>query len=179
MRDKFSARQRNLAFIILLYLTVFLTGMLYHIDSRYLKLDEKTKDRIYLQAKEKYEVNSKMTQTTMVSFEINAKGVLALWSLADKDGKKYFQYAIKSLLIDFRYILVYPLMLAMAILWAGANLKQRNQIWLSHIGTYIAWGQLAAACLDIVENCCLLYILTNPQSISRVSQKFLRKLSGP
>ncbi len=63
--------------------------------------------------------------------------------------------ARRQILIDFGYLLVYPLLLALAC----AMLSESPRNALAAVGLFLSWAVLAAAPLDAVENLALLRML--------------------
>jgi hypothetical protein len=81
----------------------------------------------------------------------NAQAILDSW---DAQAKIYAGF---SLGLDFLFILAYPTTVALACLWT-ANLA-RTPGWLAATANGLAWGQMAAAGLDVVETAASFYLV--------------------
>lgn len=81
----------------------------------------------------------------------NAQAMLDSW---DAQAKIYAGF---NLGLDFLFILAYPTTIALACLWT-ANLA-RTPGWLAVTANGLAWGQIGAAALDLVETAASFYLV--------------------
>ncbi len=71
-------------------------------------------------------------------------------------------YVALSLGLDYLFLAVYSLSIALACVRVAAALRSRSS-GLANLGLWLAWGQLAAALLDAVENYALIRVLVGAQ----------------
>ncbi|MFQ5434212.1 MAG: hypothetical protein ACE5FD_04980 [Anaerolineae bacterium] len=87
----------------------------------------------------------------IVSFELagdlaSARQMIASWG---PDGGAY---AGLNLGLDFLFMALYPVAIGLGCVLVGRT-------WLPFVGSLLAWGQLAAGLLDVVENASLIQVL--------------------
>jgi hypothetical protein len=81
----------------------------------------------------------------------SAQAILDQW---DDRAKIYAGF---SLGLDFLFIFVYPTTIALACLWVAG--LSRAPGWLRATAVSLAWGQLVAAGLDVVETAASFYLV--------------------
>jgi hypothetical protein len=79
----------------------------------------------------------------------NAQNIVKAWSAANT-----LNAAIYLQRLDFLFIVTYSTTLGLLCILATKLLYNFDPRWLS-VGIILAWGQLAAALLDVIENLCL------------------------
>lgn len=136
-----STQAQTRAFIVLLMLTLVVMGALQILDGH---------------------LKTAVAPAGIVSFEFagnltNAKHILASW------GSQGTIYAGMSLGLDFLFLFSYAGAIGLGCVLTSRGLSQwPKTIFL--LGAPLAWGQLGAALLDVVENISLIQVLLGGES---------------
>src|ERR1044072_715203 len=69
------------------------------------------------------------------------------------------QKAITHFLIDYLYLMAYPISIGMVCVGLGFSLREKACLRLATLGLWLSWGQLVAGLCDAVENALLLQML--------------------
>jgi len=79
-------------------------------------------------------------------------------------GEVNRQLARQQTYVDFVYLVLYPLTIALGCGLAARQFSAGS--WLVTVGLYLAWAQLAAGLLDAIEDVALLQLLQGSQNPS-------------
>jgi hypothetical protein len=112
----------------------------------------------------------------IVAFEFDPIKTLSAWNFTEK------LWAAFSLGLDFLFLIIYSTLLSLGCIRFASSFQ--SKLW-AKLGTFLAWGQWAAASFDVLEDISLVVILFGSQInfimlISRFSafMKFTLILSG-
>jgi hypothetical protein len=94
----------------------------------------------------------------IVSYELagnidGAQRILDSWNPTARN------YAAFSLGLDYLYMPAYAIAIGLACAWAAERWRSKRRGWLALVGVGLAWGLMAAALCDAVENIALLTML--------------------
>jgi hypothetical protein len=97
----------------------------------------------------------------IVEFELagtlsSAQAILQMWR---GEGQLY---AALSLGLDYLFLLLYGSAISLGCVLVTRFLQDRVR-WLATIGSWLAWGMIAAALLDAIENAALIRLLLGGQ----------------
>ena len=100
---------------------------------------------------------------SIIDFELagtlsKAQTIMAGWGEANK------QVARQQTYVDFVYLVLYPLTIALGCGLAARQFSAGS--WLVTVGLYVAWAQLVAGLLDAIEDVALLQLLQGSQNPS-------------
>lgn len=100
---------------------------------------------------------------SIVDFELagtlpNAQAIMHGWGAANR------QRALRQTYVDFAFILLYALTLALGCGLAARQFTAGGA--LATLGPYLAWAQLTAGLLDVVENVTLMRLLQGSTNAS-------------
>ena len=132
--------QQRLLFLILLVLTLLVMGVLAWMERPLVK------------------AGASIIQFELAGTQKNAQTIMAGW------GEDNRQLARQQTYVDFVYLVLYPLTLALGCGLAARQFSAGS--WLVTVGLYLAWAQLAAGLLDAVEDVALLQLLQGSQNPS-------------
>lgn len=99
----------------------------------------------------------------IVDFELagtlsSAQAILQMW------GGEGQIYAGLSLGLDYLFLLLYGSAISLGCVLVARFWRDRVS-WLATIGSWLAWGVLAAALLDAIENAALIQLLLGGQAV--------------